>query len=247
MEVFMKFENFLNELSSNYGKGITFIDIDETLFRTFAMIYVLDKETGQIKKKLTNQEFNTYKLKDDEDFDFREFRSAKIFANTSIPINKTINRVKRMMQNLDERGSKIILLTARADFDDKETFLQTFKRYGLPIDKMYVERVGNFIERSEIYKHIIKKSGMPKSIAEMKEKVILSYIESGQYRRVRLIDDDMKNIKTFVKFGKEFPKKYPNVIEKIKEINNIPEDENFPVIQFFGLLVQENGSLKLVE
>ena len=242
----MKLERFLNELSSEYGKGITFIDIDETIFRTFAMIYVLDKNTGQIKKKLTNQEFNTYKLGEDEDFDFREFRSAEIFSKTSLPVNKTISRIKRMMQNIDKRKSRVILLTARADFDDKETFLQTFRRYGLPIDNIYVERVGNFYERAEIYKHIIKKHGMPKSIAEQKEKVILNYIESGEYRRVRLIDDDMKNIKTFVKFGKEFPKKHPNVIEKIKQINNIPEDEDFPVIQFFGLLVQENGSLKLV-
>jgi hypothetical protein len=242
----MKFDNYLSELSSNYGKGITFIDIDETIFRTFAMIYVLDKETGQIKRKLTNQEFNTYKIQDNEEFDFHEFRSAEIFSKTSLPVDKTINRIKRMMKNIDHRGSKVILLTARADFDDKETFLQTFRRYGLSIDNMYVERVGNFEVNPDIYRHIIKKSGMPKSIAEQKEKVIFDYIKSGQFRRVRLIDDDMKNVRTFMKFGKEFSKKHPEIIEKIKQINNISDNEDFPVIQFFGLLVQENGSLKLI-
>jgi hypothetical protein len=58
----MRLKRFMvNELASAYGKGITFIDIDETIFRTFAMINVLDKETGKVIKKLNNQEFNTYK------------------------------------------------------------------------------------------------------------------------------------------------------------------------------------------
>lgn len=240
----MKFKNYLNELSSNYGRGITFVDIDETIFKTFAKIYVLDKETGEIKRKLTNQEFNTYELQPDEKFDFRKFRDAKVFKETSIPIEKTIKRIKRMFQNIDQRGSKIVLLTARADFDDKETFLQTFRNYGIPIDKMYVERVGNFSEHPEIYKNLIKKKGMPKGIAKMKETVMMNYLETGLYRRVRLIDDDMKNIKTFVKMKDRIPK---NIIQKVKKIHHIPEDEDFPVIQFFGLLVKPDGSLKRVK
>jgi anion-transporting ArsA/GET3 family ATPase len=242
----MRFNNYINELSSNYGKGITFIDIDETIFRTFALIYVLDKNTKEIINKLTNQEFNTYKLKDNEEFDFREFRSADLFNKTSLPIDSTIKRIKRMFTNIDHRGSKVVLLTARTDFDNKDKFLDTFKKYGIPIDSIYVERVGNFLTRPEIYKRIIKMQGMPTNTAEQKEKVILDYLMTGEYRRVRLIDDDMRNIKNFVKFGSSFEKKNPEIIKKIKEIHNIPEDEKFPVIQFFGLLVQENGSLKSV-
>jgi hypothetical protein len=70
----MKFNSFLNELASQYGKGITFIDIDETIFNTFAKIYVI--KDGKVIKKLSNQEFNTYDLQDRESFDFREFRDA---------------------------------------------------------------------------------------------------------------------------------------------------------------------------
>ena len=62
----MRLKGYLTELASEYGKGITFIDIDETIFRTFAMIYVLDKESKEVVKKLNNQEFNTYKLKYNE-------------------------------------------------------------------------------------------------------------------------------------------------------------------------------------
>lgn len=239
----MKFKNYLNELASDYGRGITFIDIDETIFKTFAKIYILNKETGEIKRKLTNQEYNTYELQPNEKLDFREFRNAETFAKTSVPIEKTIKRIKRMFQNINKRGSKIVLLTARGNFDDKKTFLQAFRDVGIPIDKIYVERVGNFLEHPEIYKNIIKNKGMPKSIDKMKEAVIMTYLETGLYRRVRLIDDDKKNVKTFIKIKDRMPK---SIIQKIKKIHNIPEDEDFPVIEFYGLLVKDDGSLKRI-
>ncbi len=224
-----KFLNYINELSSIYGKGITFVDIDETIFKTFAKIYVLDKETGKIKKKLTNQEFNTYELQPDEEFDFREFRSAEIFNKTSIPIEKTIKRLKRIFKNINRRGSRVVLLTARSDFDDKETFLQTFRKYGIPIDNMYVERTGNI-------------KGM--SVSAKKEKVMNKYLSTGEYRRVRLIDDDIKNIKTFLKMKKKLS---PAIIDKVKAIHHIEGEESIDPIEFYGLLVQPNGSLKRIK
>lgn len=239
-----RYKNFLNELSSIYGKGITFIDIDETIFKTFAKIYVLDKETKEIKQKLTNQEFNTYKLKDNEEFDFCEFRDAKTFNETSIPIEKTIKRIKRMFKNIDKRESKVVLLTARADFNDKETFLETFRKHGIPIDSIYVERVGNFKSNPAIYKNIIRAHGMPKSIADAKEKVIINYINTGEYRRVRLIDDDIKNIKTFLKIKDKLS---DSIIQKIKTLHKISERESIEPIEFYGLLVQENGKLKQIK
>ena len=202
----MRLKGYLTELASEYGKGITFIDIDETIFRTFAMIYVLDKETKEVVKKLNNQEFNTYKLKPNEEFEFNEFRDADLFNKTSIPIPQTIKRIKRMFANIDRRGSKVVLLTARADFDDKETFLNKFREVGLPIDQMYVERVGNFKSRPEIYNRILKKQGQPKSTADAKAKVITDYLSTGEYRRVRLIDDDAKNIQDFVQLQKKIEK-----------------------------------------
>jgi len=229
-------------LKSKYGKGITFLDIDETIFRSFAMVYVI--KDGVVIKKLTNQEYNTYKLEPGESFNFKEFRNAEIFNKTSIPIEKTISRIKRMFKNIDRRGSKVVLLTARADFDNKETFLNTFRRYGLPIDDMYVERTGNFYENPDIYKSIIAKQGMPKSISDAKRKVILNYISTGLYRRVRLMDDDMDNITDFVKLEKDIPE---SIINKIKKIHNVQDGDTIPVIEFFGLLVKPNGSLQRIK
>ena len=223
----MRLYNYLNELKSNYASGITFVDLDETLFHTFAEIKVLKDDS--VIKSLNNQEFNTYELNPGESYDFSEFRSAELFRKTSIPIESTVKRIKRMFTNIDIRGSEIIFLTARADFDDKHMFLNTFRDHGIPIDNIYVERAGNM------------NTG---TTSERKKSIVLKYLSTGKYRRCRLIDDDMTNIKTFLKIEKELPQ---NIINKVKERYNIPDDENFPVIQFFGLLVLPNGKLKNVQ
>ena len=62
--------HYLNERSSQYLSGLTIIDIDETLARTFAKILVKDKETGEVLHELDNQEFNSYELKSGEEFEF---------------------------------------------------------------------------------------------------------------------------------------------------------------------------------
>jgi len=217
----------LNELKSEFGSGISFIDIDETLFKTFSLIYVMKDD--KIIRKLNNQEFNTYELQPDESFDFREFRDAKHFRETSIPLPQTINRVKRMLQNIHIRGSKIIFLTARADFDDKHTFLQTFRDYGIDIDRVYVERAGNL------------KTG---TIAQRKKRIVMKYINTGNYRRVRMIDDNLANIKKFLSLKDEIQEE---TLNRVREKHNIPEGEDFPVISFYGLLVTPSGKLQEIK
>jgi len=104
------------------SKHITFIDLDETLVKTFAKIYVM--KNGSIVKELTNVEFNTYELSDDETFDFTQFTSSDIFEN-SIPINENIRKI------LEMKGEKIIL-TARDDFTNKEKFIKILNKFGIP-------------------------------------------------------------------------------------------------------------------
>jgi hypothetical protein len=223
----MRLQNFLNELSSDYGKGITFIDLDETIFKTFSKIYVL--KDNKITKKLTNQEFNSYKLEPGEKFNFGEFRSAEIFRKTAIPIPQTVNRIKRMIKNIDKRESKIMILTARTDFDNKKEFLNTFRDHNIPIDNMYVERAGNV------------KDG---STAQKKKKIILKYLKSGDYRRVRLIDDHLANIKEFLTIKHTIPQ---TILDRVKDKHNIQDDEQLPIISFYGLLVLPSGKLKEIK
>jgi hypothetical protein len=222
----MKFKEYLTELSSNYGKGITFIDIDQTIFDTKDMIYVM--KNNKIVNKLSNQTFNTYTLGQGESFDFREFRDADLFKKTSIPIPKVVDRIKRMFKHMDIRNSKVVFLTARADFDDKEVFLSTFSQVGIPINDIYVERAGNM------------KTG---TISQRKKSIIMKYIRGGEYRRVRLVDDHKKNIADFLSIETSLPRK---VVDAVKKKHGIKGEESINPIEFYGLLVNKDGKLKRV-
>ena len=170
------------------NKGLTIFDIDETIFRTKAMINVI--HDGFVVQKLTNQEFNNHELGPGESYDFCEFRSAEVFNATSQPINKIIAKIRAILHNSEKAGSKVILLTARADFDDKELFLETFREQGIDIDKIYVERAGNL------------GSNKP---AENKEVIIRQYLHTGDYARVRLYDDADSNIDMFMSLKEVYP------------------------------------------
>lgn len=229
----MRFKEYITEFSkAKYGFGITFVDIDETLFRTFAKILVKDKETGKVLRELDNQEFNSYELKPDEEYDFGQFRNAKLFKETSIPIPKTVNRLKRMLRHIkaDHSKSRVIFLTARSDFDNKQEFLQTFREYGIDVDlpNVYIERTGNI------------KTG---TVDEKKKKVMMEYIKTGLYRRVRLIDDHKPNLQALIDIEKNLPS---SVINKVEDKYNLDIDEKLPPISFYALWVQPDGSLRKV-
>jgi hypothetical protein len=171
------------------GTGtLTIFDIDETLFHTKAKVAVV--KDGQVVRMLDNQEFNTYKRKAGEEYDFKEFKSAEVFRRTSTPIVKMIEKAKAIVKAKNNSASRAIIVTARADFDDKNMFLQTFRDHGLPIDKMHVERSGNL--------------GMD-SPAEAKKVVFRKYLNTKNYTKTRLYDDAMSNLKAFLELQKEYP------------------------------------------
>jgi len=173
------------------NKGsLTVFDIDDTLFHTTAQIAVI--KDGVVLKKLTNQEYNTYTLKAGEKFDYSEFHDADKFYKESKPIGRMLAKAKAILTNsLRNPLSKVIIVTARSNFDNKEKFLQTFRKYGFDIDKVRVERAGNIgdIEVPAIKKYII----------------INNYIQDGVYGKVRLFDDSMANLKVFLKLKEKFP------------------------------------------
>ena len=104
--------------------GLTIFDIDETLFHTNAKIKVVQEK--KVVKILDNQSYNNYKLKPGESFDYGQFKSAKIFKETSTPIAKIINRAKRIIHFATRKGSKVIIVTARQDMDDKKSSKRLF-------------------------------------------------------------------------------------------------------------------------
>ncbi len=171
------------------GSGtLTIFDIDETLFHTKAKVRVM--KGGKVVRELDNQEFNTYKRKDGETYDFGNFKNAEYFRKTSVPVVKMIEKAKAIVKAKKNPHSRAIICTARADFDDKEEFLQTFRDHGLPIDQMHVERAGNL--------------GIDSS-AEAKKVVFRKYLNTKNYVKLRLYDDAMSNLHAFLDLKDEYP------------------------------------------
>jgi hypothetical protein len=184
----LSFKTYITEQTR--GKGLTIFDIDETLFRTKALVRIM--KDGKLIKTLDNQQYNEYKLKPGETYDYGEFKNAQIFHDTSIPIWSMIKKAKSIITNAVNVGSKVIVVTARSDFDDKKKFLDTFRRYGIDIDKVYIERSGNLNLGSS---------------AKNKRFIFHKYLRSGKYERVRFFDDAISNITMF----KALSRQYPNI------------------------------------
>ncbi len=164
-------------------------DIDETLFQTKAQVHVM--KDGKRVKSLSNKQYNTHKLKKGESYNFSEFKDAKLFDKTSVPIQRAIDKAAKTLKayaNLP--NSKVIVLTARSDFDDPNTFLNTFERYGLNMRNIHVHRAGNL--------------GIP--AAEAKKIYVKQYLETGKFKSVSLFDDDARNLEVFLSLKKEYPK-----------------------------------------
>lgn len=183
------FLGFLLEKEDPKGT-LNVFDIDDTLFRSKSRV-VITKD-GKVVRELNSGEFNTYKLKPGEEYDFSQFRSAKHFHTTAVPIDKMIARAQRAVKS-HKAGDKTVIITARSDFDDKDLFLQKFREHDFPIDQVYVERAGN-LEKL--------KKGSPTHIT--KGVVIKKYINTGRYNRIRMWDDHESNLRILLKIGERF-------------------------------------------
>lgn len=183
------FKQYFYEKNPSGGEGITFIDVDETLFHTKAHVKVI--KGNNVLKKLNNQEFNTYVLEPGERFDFSEFKDAEFFRKTSIPIEPVLKRVNRILNNIERGGrkSKVVILTARSRFDDMQEFKQTFRDYGVRIDDLEIITVGD----------------VPGQAAEKKKEVVYNFLSNHPYKRVRMFDDSLANLKAFKSLEKQFP------------------------------------------
>jgi hypothetical protein len=147
-------------------------------------------KNGKRIKSLSNKEYNTYKLAKGETYDFSEFKNAEIFAKTSVPIERAIDKAAKTLRAYSNQpNSKVIVLTARSDFDDPHTFLNTFEKHGLNMRNVHVHRAGNL--------------GMP--AAEAKRVYVKQYLDTGKFKTVSLFDDDKRNLDVFLTLKKEYP------------------------------------------
>lgn len=186
----MKLKSYLKK-HKNEVRTLNVWDIDDTLGKTDARVLV--KKDDKTVRVLEPGEYNTYKAKEGETFDFAQFRSGKVFRDTFKPISNILDRAKDIVMNQSENSHSIIL-TARADFEDHKEFLQAFRDHGFPIDHVYVERSGNLSKLK------------PSSPAHINKAVILKrYMKSGNFDRVRMWDDHEDNLRMLFKVAAQFP------------------------------------------
>lgn len=164
---------------------MVFMDIDDTLLFTAAKINVV--KNGKSIRKLTNSEYNNYELKLGESFNFTEFEDSELFASTSVPNYSMIDRLKDMYRN----GTEVLLLTARGNFDCKETITHYFNELGVPVGhyldhKIHIARCGRDKYAAYGRSNTRKKHVIQKILAKRPD---VTYIE--------MYDDYMENLKTF--------------------------------------------------
>jgi predicted chitinase/FMN phosphatase YigB (HAD superfamily) len=166
-------------------KKLVVFDIDDTLVNTQTKVHVI--KDGEVVNSLNSHDFTHYKLKPGESFDFEDFRNAREFFEKSKPIIPMMNQLKRDIST----GNKVVMVTARADFDDKELFLDTFRKYGIDIDKVHVYRAGN------------SKQG---TTEERKKAIIKTLLDKDDYTKAIMYDDAKPNLHTFIELKKDHPK-----------------------------------------
>jgi hypothetical protein len=182
MDLLQEQEEFLTEAE---GAALVIVDIDDTLMHTTARIGLVKKDETEPYKYISSAEFNSYKPREGETFDFGEFRSAKKFHDESKPIRGVWSTVKRTQKNLKRRpGSLMAVVTARAEFDNQELFKQTFKEHGLDISKIIFYTVGG---------------------SKNKKPLIYKLLKDGNFVETTMFDDHPQNIRDFLSLHEEFP------------------------------------------
>jgi GNAT superfamily N-acetyltransferase len=166
------------------GKLVIF-DIDDTLVNTDTRVNVV--QDGKIIKQLNSHDFTHYKLQPGETFDFGAFKDAREFFTKAKPIPGMIKQLKHDIAT----GNRVIMLTARSDFNDRDVFLDTFRRFGIDMDRVHVYRAGNLAI---------------KAATEEKKKIILKHLLGKEhFDKLIMYDDSVPNLNAFLSLKQDYP------------------------------------------
>ena len=162
---------------------LVIFDIDDTLIKSQTKVRVLKNK--KIIKELSSSEYSLYSLNKGESFDFELFASAKDFFEKSQPILPMIDQLKKDIK----RGNKVVMVTARQDFDDKNLFLKTFSKYDIDMSQIYVYRAGN----------------IQKGKTEEKKKLVIDNILTNEcFSKIIMYDDSVNNLLSFLSLKEKF-------------------------------------------
>ena len=162
----------------NDGKIILF-DIDDTLIRSNANIYVV--KNGKIKRVISSTQFNSDRLARGENYDYQEFNSAELLnsAKTTQYFDTLIREYKK--------GNIIGIVTAR---EDKKLIFNYLKKNGVILDKRLIFTVTAI------------NSKLSGSIHERKAQVIDILSKKG-FNTFVYFDDNKQNIEACEEMAKK--------------------------------------------
>jgi len=164
---------------------LVIFDIDDTLVNTDTRVNVV--RDGKVIKQLNSHDFTHYKLGPGESFDFGAFQDAREFFTKAQPIPGMIRQLKHDIAT----GNRVIMLTARSDFNDRDIFLDTFRRFGIDMDRVHVYRAGNLAI---------------KAATEEKKKIILRHLLGKEhFDKLIMYDDSVPNLNAFMSLKQEYP------------------------------------------
>lgn len=159
---------------------IILFDVDDTLIHTTAKISIV--KNHKVIKRITNAEYNEYRLKPGESFSYEEFDDPSILNNEKFtPYWDTLKREYK-------KGTHIGILTARGDSDMIRDF---FKNNSILIKKDLVFAVGD------------PKLKLTGSIAERKAEVISKLVWLG-YKTFIFFDDNETNLRSAKELESKF-------------------------------------------
>lgn len=158
---------------------IILFDIDDTLIKSQAKIYVLNNQ-NEIVRKLTPAQYNTYVRKEGEHFSYDEFDNEDI-----------LNRAKftKFWTKLTEaynQGFNVGIVTAR---EDKEMLIRFFKRNGIDLDRYLIFAIGG------------KGCKFQGRIQDRKRQVI-EHLSARGYKNFEFYDDNEENLNEVAKMEK---------------------------------------------
>jgi hypothetical protein len=161
------FKGYITELAAP-RKSLWIFDFDDTLAVDKSTVDVLDKETGEIVHRLSSEKFKTYKLKDNERFDFEGHANKEMNAD---PIPATLKIMRKVMG----RGGRTVILTGRARGAGVQKYLRSM---GIDIEVVAIGKMAG---------------GSHEGIARAKRDWIAGEIDRG-YNDIEVFDDNALNI-----------------------------------------------------
>ena len=160
-------------VAGSKSSKLLIFDVDDTLINTTAKIFVRRGDEGKLVKTLTNNEYNTYKLRPSEWFDYSEFADPEILSK------ETFTKYWDTLKREYKKGTHISIITARGNADMIRDF---FLKNGIDIKQELVFAVG---DRNYMYHG---------TVAERKAKTINLLAQLG-YKTLIFFDDNDENLK----------------------------------------------------